>query len=186
PGQDVPIRREVRRVDQHPPAARASRDRRRAQLVEIGRGGVLDQGLTWRRAEGGTAEQVARGLRLVDPVRPAVHEFIAPLTGHDVSERGHRGQWQPSERVPVEVTDLGIADVELVAVLGQRIRRVERLSPRAIRRAHAWITRPKASLYSISSWGVKSRKTWALESNSSVGKIHSLAASSGSVFANTS
>ena len=114
PGEDVPVCGEVGGVDDDGAPPRPCLDRGHAQLVEVGRRGVLDQGLTRTRPQRGAPKQVAGVLRLIDPVRPAVDEFPAPFLG----EQGVSPQLSPSATVPgvpVQVTEVGVADVEGVA-----------------------------------------------------------------------
>jgi hypothetical protein len=108
--------------DHVPPRPRV--ERRAGQLVQVDRGVVGDQDLSWRRA-GERADQVARASGQIHPVVPRPGQGASPLRPDHALKPPHGRQRERAQGIAVQVDHGRIVEREPVAEPGQRIRRVK-------------------------------------------------------------
>ncbi len=136
PFDDVPVRRELaaRHGNRTPAGSRVKRGNR--QPVQVDGGRIRHDDFAGPRPEEARAEQVAHAQRQVQPRVPAADEVARPRRPGQGGQRRRRGCRRPPERVPVEVDDLRIRDLEPGPERGEGVGLVERGGIRGRRRVH--------------------------------------------------
>ena len=122
---DVPVGREVRRIDGDYATVGPQPQTGADQLVQVDRGRVVHDDLSLAGTDQ-RGQAVAHPHRELEPASlPARDQIAPPLTPHHLVDTFERAPRRHPERVAVEVGQFGIGHEELVAPVSERVGSIE-------------------------------------------------------------